>query len=79
MLLAGCNPSGNQAASPGQLPYVPAEFQTCFRGVAGVPDKALSVSEVEALWKLDRVRSVAQQRCGKRFLAWYESLRKNWQ
>lgn len=76
-LLAACNQSAS-SPSPGQLPYAPVEFQTCFRGVVGVPDKALSVSEVEALWKIDRVRVVASQRCGARFTAWYENLRKTW-
>jgi hypothetical protein len=75
-LLAARGPSDNQ--SPGQLPYPPAEFQTCFRGIVGVPDRALSVAEVESLWKNDRVRVVVNQRCGARFLAWYESLRENW-
>jgi hypothetical protein len=31
-----------------------------------------------ALWKEDRVRLVVEQRCGKRFLAWYGDLRKGW-
>lgn len=76
LLLAACGPSGNE--TPSQLPYPPADIQACFRGVVDVPDKALSVSEVESLWKIDRVRSVAQQRCGNRLLAWYTDLRKNW-
>jgi hypothetical protein len=76
MLLAACGPSDN--STPGQLPYAPAEFQSCFRGAVGVPDKALTVAEVEALWKQDRVRLVASQRCGARFSAWYEDLRRNW-
>ena len=80
MLLAACGQSTNHASAPppSQLPYPPAEFQTCFRGVVGVPDKALTVSEVEALWKIDRVRAAAEQRCGARFYAWYSDLQKNW-
>jgi hypothetical protein len=76
VLLAACSPSGSE--TPSQLPYPPAEFQSCFRGAVGVPDRALTVSEVEALWKVDRVREVASQRCGARLLAWYEDLRTNW-
>jgi hypothetical protein len=79
MLLAACGPSSNSIQpTPSQLPYPPAEFQSCFRGVAGVPDKALNVAEVESLWKNDRVRTVANRRCGTRLLAWYLSLRENW-
>lgn len=77
MLLAGC---GQQPATvSGSLPGVPADIQACFRaGPAKVPQKALSVAEVESLWKQDRVHEVVLQRCGKRFLAWYGDLRKGW-
>jgi hypothetical protein len=61
------------------LPTVPADIQSCFRkGAAVLPDKALSVAEVEELWKQDRIRNAVMQRCGKRMLAWYEDLRKSW-
>ncbi|WP_407122726.1 hypothetical protein [Bradyrhizobium sp. STM 3561] len=43
-----------------------------------MPRKVLTVAEVESLWKQDRVRLVVEQRCGKRFLAWYGDLRKGW-
>lgn len=77
MLLAGC---GQQPATvSSSLPTVPADIQTCFRGgPANVPQKALTVAEVESLWKQDRVRLVVEQRCGRRFLAWYGDLRKGW-
>jgi hypothetical protein len=75
-LLAACSPSGE---TPSTLPPVPADIQACFRkGVGGVPTRALNVSEVESLWKNDRVRIVVLQTCGKRFFAWYENLRVNW-
>jgi hypothetical protein len=77
MLLVGCGPS-TDGQSPGQLPHPPADIQTCFRGVVGVPNKALTVAEVESLWKLDRVRVLVNQRCGNRLLSWYESLRARW-
>lgn len=55
LLLAGCQPSGTPS---GQLPTVPADIQACFRqGPVKVPVKALTVAEVESLWKQDRVRS----------------------
>lgn len=74
--LAGCVPGDSIS---GSLPPVPADIQQCFRksGVT-VPNKALSVAEVESLWKMDRVRIVAMRTCGARFLSWYGSLRASW-
>lgn len=43
-----------------------------------MPDKALSVSEVESLWKVDRIRVVVNQRCGARMLTWYADLQSHW-
>lgn len=75
LALVGCNQPGGSVQ--GGLPGVPADIQTCFRSGPGkVPQKALSVAEVESLWKQDRVHEVVLQRCGKRFLAWYGDLRK---
>jgi hypothetical protein len=75
LALAGCQP----ATTSGQLPTVPADIQTCFRtGPVKVPQKALTVAEVESLWKQDRVRSAVMQACGNRFLAWYDDLQKRW-
>lgn len=77
-LLVGCGES-NSGRVQGELPTVPADIQSCFReGVGNVPEKALTVAEVETLWKHDRVRAVVMQKCGQRFLAWYGSLRANW-
>lgn len=76
LMLAGCQPSGTTS---GQLPTVPADIQACFRqGPVKVPVKALTVAEVESLWKQDRVRSAVMQACGNRFLAWYDDLQKRW-
>lgn len=77
VMLAGCDPAATTVS--GGLPTVPADIQACFRaGPTKVPQKALTVAEVESLWKEDRVRLVIEQRCGKRFLAWYGDLRKGW-
>jgi hypothetical protein len=78
LLLAACTPPGVDPAST--LPTVPADIQACFRtnGPVKVPQKALTIAEVESLWKEDRVRAVVLRKCGNRFLAWYEGLRKNW-
>jgi hypothetical protein len=76
LALAGCQPSGSPS---GSLPTVPADIQACFRGgPVGVPQKALTVAEVESLWKQDRVKQVVLRQCGQRFLAWYGDLQKRW-
>lgn len=76
LALAACNP---QSTTSGQLPTVPADIQACFRtGPVKVPQKALTVAEVESLWKQDRVRVAVQRACGQRFLAWYSDLQKRW-
>lgn len=76
-LLAGCSPSGSVSSA---LPTVPADIQVCFRQEAvKVPQKALTVAEVESLWKQDRVRIVALRRCGQRLVTWYDGIRKAWQ
>jgi hypothetical protein len=58
----------------------PADIQACFRtnGPVKVPQKALTVAEVESLWKEDRVRAVVLRKCGSRFLAWYNDLQRGW-
>jgi hypothetical protein len=76
LFLAAC--STPQTVS-GALPEVPADIKVCFRkAVVDIPHRDLTVSDVESLWKKDRIRNVVMRRCGTRFLAWYESLRQNW-
>jgi hypothetical protein len=53
------------------FPYPPADLQHCFRDAVGIPDRALTVSEVEELWKQDRIRLIVDKRCGERMQAWY--------
>lgn len=74
--MAGCQ---QPATTSGSLPTVPADIQACFRGgPVVVPAKALSVAEVESLWKEDRIKQVVMRKCGNRFLDWYGELRKRW-
>lgn len=76
LALAGCQPATTQ----GELPTVPSDIQVCFRsGPVKVPVKSLTIAEVESLWKQDRIRTVVMQKCGQRFLAWYDDLQKRWQ
>ena len=75
-LLGGCFEGTSPA---GSLPGVPADIQTCFRKAAVViPDRALTVADVESLWKRDRKTLVIQRQCGNRFLAWYGDLQRGW-
>jgi hypothetical protein len=53
------------------FPYPPAALQHCFRDAVGIPDRAPTVSEVEELWKQDRIRLIVDKRCGERMQAWY--------
>lgn len=76
MPLAACGPSDK--VTPGQLPFAPADLQGCFRSAVGIPDKALTVAEVESLWKQDRVRLIVNKRCGERMQAWYSALQADW-
>jgi hypothetical protein len=78
VFLAGCNASDKPPAHT-PLPPIPADIQACLKG-AGVtiPDRPLTVGEVERLWGQDRLRIVVMRRCGGRLIAWYEELRANW-
>lgn len=77
LILAGCTPPRDTPS--GSLPGVPADIQACFRKAAvTIPNRALTVADVESLWKQDRVRFVAMRQCGNRFLAWYSDLQRDW-
>jgi hypothetical protein len=77
LLLAACQ-DGAQVPPNTKLPPLPADLRTCFVGVVEIPKGALTVGQVEALWKQERVRSIAMQRCGKRLIAWVDDLRSGW-
>lgn len=82
-LLAGCAkepPVLPVAAEKNRLPDIPAEIRRCFNGALGEPpDRDLTIEEVERAWKADRVRAVVLDRCGDRFVAWFDALRARWQ
>lgn len=77
VLLGGC--PGRDETAQVSLPPVPTDIKTCFReaGIV-VPHKDLTQAEIESLWKNDRLRLKVQNKCGKRFLTWYEDLRSKW-
>jgi hypothetical protein len=83
LLLSACD-DDYQLQTPQQrqvkyLPPIPADIQTCLRqsGIT-LPNRQLTVAEVEKLWKQDRLRIVVMRSCGDRLLAWYAVLRKHW-
>lgn len=79
--LGGCastTHAENTPARPG-LPAVPVDIRQCLNAALGnVPERDLTVAEVETMWKSDRVRFVVMRKCGGRFLAWYDDLRARW-
>lgn len=76
LLLAGCDPQGAPAQ---ELPPLPADIVACLKqsGVE-IPKRALTVADVERLWKTDRLRIVVMRNCGARAIAWYGELRARW-
>jgi hypothetical protein len=56
---------------------IPADLRACV-AVSGVkiPQRALTVAEVERLWKDDRVRFAVVRGCFRRALAFYDSQKK---
>jgi len=77
LTLAGC---GDRISLPAaSLPNAPLDLRQCFnRSVGKLPNRSLTVAEVERAWKSDRLRAVVMQRCGKRFVAWYGALQGGW-
>lgn len=59
---------------PVAAPEVAADLRVCFAGLAVIPDRDLSVADVERLWKDDRKRAAAMARCGVRLLAWIDAV-----
>lgn len=77
ILSAGCVARGEPLKA--SLPSAPGDIRACFRGGAPeIPERALTVADVERLLKQDGVRIAVLQRCGKRFLAWYDQLKAEW-
>ena len=77
-LLAGCEESDKPPPAT-VLPAIPADIRSCFaRSGAVIPDREMTVGEVETLWKQDRAFGRAMKRCGKRLIAWYDDLRARW-
>ena len=56
-------------------PVVPADLRHCFNGLVEKPDaEQLPVDQVEKLWKVERKRSAAKDRCGARLLLWIDDV-----
>lgn len=83
VLLCGFESSCKEQVNPPpkntRLPPMPADLKACLQqyGVE-IPDRDLTVADVERFWKEDRRRIVVMRQCGSRFVAWYASLRKKW-
>jgi transposase len=58
---------------------MPPETQKCLRGKGvDIPDKDLTVEQVERLWKQDRKTIVALDACGARSIKAYDELSRRW-
>lgn len=84
MLLAGLTACASRPAAPPpavvvrpQLVEIPADLRKCVAtsGVT-VPDRPLTVAEVERLWKDDRVRLAIVRNCLRRALAFYDDQKR---
>jgi hypothetical protein len=77
--LAGCgsSPKPLPVVVPTRLIEIPADIRACVStsGVA-IPERALTIAEVESLWKQDRVRIAVVRGCLKRALAFYDEQRR---
>lgn len=78
LALAGCNPT--EGTPPKQkLPPLPADLVACFqKSGVDIPQRDLTVEDVERLWKSDRMRIVVMRNCGLRVTSWYGDLRSKW-
>lgn len=79
--LAGCGLSADRPVPQPKtgLPKVPADLRACFEAEGvDIPDRDLNAGEVERLWKEDRRKGVAWQRCGRRLLAWIDERDARW-
>jgi hypothetical protein len=77
--LTGCasKPAPTPVIVRTNLIAIPADLRKCVEtsGV-DIPDRALTIAEVEKLWKQDRVRIAVLRNCAKRALAFYDAQRK---
>ena len=82
LALAGCGTSDSlpHVSTRPALPEVPADIQECFSNsrLTVIPDRNLTVADVERLWASDRFRVIAQQKCGSRLIDWYAAIRTKW-
>lgn len=76
MTLGACDRSG-EPVTFAPLPEAPGDIVSCFDvpGLSRIPDRALTVADVERLWAQDRLRAIALQRCGARLLEWFDNVR----
>lgn len=80
LALAGCDPLAQVPALDTPIPAIPAALRKCIESAAGVniPRRALTVGEIERLWKSDRVTIVVLRKCGRQLIAFHDTLRKGW-
>ena len=71
-LLTGCALSGEKSLPVTILPDIPVDLLTCYKNTTTWPEnKALTVGEVEKLWKTDRLSLIKLNDCYKRLVIIY--------
>jgi hypothetical protein len=79
LLLGACTPTAkiDPRIDKPRLPAIPAEITACWPTVE-IPAKDMSSDELVSLLAKVRKSEVYKSKCGRRFEAWYGSVRKNY-
>lgn len=76
LALSGCVSTAGVSTRP-DLPDVPRELRECFAGVVDLPPQAEYDADIVAKALIEvRTSELAKTNCGKRLLAFYDSLRR---
>lgn len=73
--LAGCVTTGTTAVVETRLPPIPAGITSCLNHLVPAPTRGDKAAVVRLIAELRR-NDVAKTRCGKRLIAFYESIAK---
>lgn len=79
--LVACNPSADPRHKTNvKIPRAPEAVRKCINetNLVTIPNRDLSVAEVERLWKNDRLRFVIVKKCGQQLDQWQEQLHSRW-
>lgn len=76
MMLSGCAGSGTYFQNKRlEMAEVPADLQTCFDNLVGMPTGAMTKKQVMNLLLEVRRSELEKSQCGKRLLKWVDGYR----